>query len=90
MREEIFGKRGTCKKRGFIRSAFKWNLWWTSGKEYAGSAGDAASILGRQEDPMEKKMASQRFSFLAWEISWTEGPGAAVHGVPKTWTRLSN
>ena len=30
-------------------------------------------------------------STLAWKIPWTEEPGrAAVHGVAKSWTRLSN
>ena len=27
-----------------------------------------------QEDPLEKEMATH-FSFLAWEIPWTEEPG---------------
>jgi len=50
-----------------------------------------------QKDPLEKKMAASS-SVLAWEIPWTEEPGsspwgeewAAVHGVTKSWTRLSN
>ena len=30
-------------------------------------------------------------STLAWKIPWTAEPGgAAVHGVAKSWTRLSN
>ena len=30
-------------------------------------------------------------STLAWKIPWTEEPGgAAVHGVAKSWTRLSD
>ena len=30
-------------------------------------------------------------STLAWKIPWTEEPGgAAVHGVARSWTRLSN
>ena len=28
-------------------------------------------------------------STLAWEILWTEEPGRLVHGVVKSWTRLS-
>ena len=40
-------------------------------------------FLGR-EDPLEKEMASHS-SILAWEI-----PLAIVHGVAKSWTRLSN
>ena len=39
-------------------------------------------ILGN----MEKAMATHS-STLAWKIPWTE---AAVHGVAKSWTRLSN
>ena len=36
------------------------------------------------EDPLEKEMAIHS---LAWRIPRTE---AAVHGVPKSWPRLSN
>ena len=37
----------------------------------------------RQEDPLEKEMATHS-SILAWEILWTEEPGGAtVHGVTK-------
>ena len=28
-------------------------------------------------------------SILAWKITWTEEPGGLVHGVEKSWTRLS-
>ena len=42
-------------------------------------------FLGR-EDPLEKEMAIHS-SILAWRIPRTE---AAVHGVPKSWPRLSN
>ena len=34
------------------------------------------------EDHLEKEMATHS-SILAWEISWTEEPGATVHGVAK-------
>ena len=45
--------------------------------------------LGR-EDPLEKEMATHS-STLAWKIPWTEEPGwATVHGVTKSWTRLSD
>ena len=27
---------------------------------------------------------------LAWKIPWTEEPGLFVHGMAKSWTRLSN
>ena len=36
-----------------------------------------------QKDPLEKGMATHS-SILAWRIPWT------VHGVTKSWTRLSN
>ena len=43
-----------------------------------------------QEDPLEKEMATHS-SILAWEIPWTEEPGGArVHGIAKSWTRLSD
>jgi len=41
-----------------------------------------------QEDPLEKGMAIHS-SILAWKIPWTEETGG-VHGVAKSWTRLSN
>ena len=28
-------------------------------------------------------------SILAWKIPWTEEPGLFVHGMAKSWTRLS-
>ena len=40
------------------------------------------------EDILEKEMATLS-SILAWKIPWTEGPGAMVHGVTKSWTQLS-
>ena len=45
----------------------------SSGKESACNAGNAGSILGR-EDPLEEGMATHS-SILAWRISWTEEPG---------------
>ena len=44
--------------------------------------------LGR-EDPPEKGMATHP-SILAWRISWTEEHGRLVHGLVKSWTRLSD
>ena len=45
--------------------------------------------LGR-EDLLEKEMATHS-STLAWKIPWTEEPGrATIHGVAKSWTRLSD
>ena len=40
----------------------------------AREAGDAGSSLG-QEDPLEKEMTTHS-SILAWEIPWSEEPGA--------------
>jgi len=41
------------------------------------------------EVPLEKGMAIYS-SILAWEIPWTEAWWATVHGVTKSWIRLSN
>ena len=40
------------------------------------------------EEPLEKEMATHS-STLAWKIPWTEEP-LGLHGVAKSWTRLSN
>ena len=43
-----------------------------------------------QEDPLEKGMTTHS-CILDWRIPWTEDPGqATVHGVTKSWTRLSH
>ena len=42
-----------------------------------------------EEESLEEEMATYS-SILAWKIPWTEEPGGAtVHGVAKSWTRLS-
>ena len=42
------------------------------------------------EDPLEKGMATHS-SILTWRIPRTEEPGGlTVHGVARSWTRLSN
>ena len=43
------------------------------------------------EDPLEEEMATHS-SILAWRIPWTERGAwqAAVHGVMKNWTQLSD
>ena len=48
------------------------------------------------EDPLEEEMATHS-SILAWKIPWTEESlagysplQAIVHGVAKSWTRLSD
>ena len=41
------------------------------------------------EDPLEKGTVTHS-NILAWRTSWTEEPGSLqVHGVAKSWTRLS-
>ena len=42
-----------------------------------------------QEDPLEKGMATHS-SILAWTFMDREAWWAKVHGVTKSWTRLSN
>ena len=51
---------------------------------------DYIQSLGR-EDPVEKEMTTYSGMF-AWRISWIEESGGlhTVHGVAKTWTRLSD
>ena len=46
--------------------------WWLSGKESARQEMWVQPLS--QEDPLEKKMATN-FSTHAWEIPWTEEPG---------------
>ena len=42
------------------------------------------------EDPLQKGMATHA-GILAWRIPWTEDTWrATVHGVVKSWTRLSD
>ena len=45
------------------------------------------------KSPMEKEMVAPS-SILAWKIPWTaeptRAPGSAIHGVAKSWTRLSD
>ena len=38
---------------------------------------------------LEKEMATHS-GILVWRIPWTEEPGATVHGVAESQTRLSN
>ena len=40
----------------------------------AEDAGDAGSIPGEEEDPLEEEMATHS-STLAWRLPWTEEPG---------------
>ena len=41
-----------------------------------------------REDPLEEEMAAHS-SIIAWKILWTGAWRATVHGVSKSWTRLS-
>ena len=43
-------------------------------KNSPANAGDTGSILGPEENSLEKKMATHSI-ILAWEIPWTEEPG---------------
>ena len=61
----------------------------SDGKESACSAGDLGSISG-WEDRLEEGMATHS-SILAWRIPMDrEAWWATVHGVAKSWTRLSD
>ena len=57
-------------------------------KNLPATQGTQVPSLG-QEDALEKGMAVHS-SILAWRIPWTEKPGATVHGVTKSRTRLSD
>ena len=60
-----------------------------SGKESACSTGDLGSIPGLGRDPGEG-MATHS-NILAWRIPVDRGAlQATVHGVSKSWTRLSD
>ena len=62
----------------------------SAGKESAYSAGDLGSIPGLGKIPLEKVMAAHS-SILAWRISMDRGAWrAAVHGVEKSRTQLSD
>ena len=41
------------------------------------------------EDPLEKGISTHS-GILAWRIPWTEDRQDTVHGVTKSWTRLSD
>ena len=43
-------------------------------KNSPANAGDTGSILGPEENSLEKKMATHSI-ILAWEIPWAEEPG---------------
>ena len=61
----------------------------SAGKESTCSAGDQIRFLG-WEDPLEEGMAAHS-SIHAWRIPVDWGVWwAIVHGVAKSWTRLSN
>ena len=60
----------------------------SSGKESACNAGNLGSIPGLK-DPQEKEMST--YSYFCLENPMDRGPWwATVHGVAKSWTRLSD
>ena len=70
-----------------MRQAFRAFLIVQSVKHLPAVQETLVRFLG-QEDPLEKEIATQS-SILAWRIPWTAW-WATVHGVAKTWTRLSD
>ena len=53
-------------------------------------SGHIRTFIIHQVSSLEKAMAPHS-STLAWKIPWTEEPGGLpVHGVTKSWTRLSD
>ena len=62
----------------------------SAGKQSACNAGDPSLIPGLGCSPWRKGMATHS-SILAWGIPIVRGAWqATVHGVTKSWTRLSN
>ena len=60
--------------------------WWFIGKESAWQCvGDIFPGLGRSPEE-----GNEYFSIFAWEIPDRGACMATVHGVAKSWTRLSN
>ena len=56
-------------------------------KNLPANAGDVGSVPGSGRSPGEWNDSS----ILAWRLPWTEEPGrATIHGVVKSWTRLTN
>ena len=75
-----------------VSKIVKWFLGFpgsSAGKESTCNAGDQIRSLG-WEDPLEEGMATHS-SIHAWRIHVDRGTwGATVHGVTRSWTRLSN
>ena len=62
----------------------------SGGKESTCNVGDWVWSLGWQ-DPLEEGMATPSVLFQdSGESPWTEEPGVLVHGIAKSWTRLSD
>ena len=73
----------------FLKSYVLWaSLVAQTGKNLPAMQETHVQSLG-QEDALEKGMATHS-SILAWEIPWTVEGWATVHGVAKSWTRLSD
>ena len=61
----------------------------SDGKESTCNVGDLGSISGSRKSPRERNGYPLQYSCL--ENSMDSGAWqAAVHGIPKTWTRLSD
>ena len=54
----------------------------------AGDAGDMGLIPELERPPLEEEMTTHS-SIIAWKSPWTVWQ-AGVHGVVKSWTRLSD
>ena len=77
-----------AKKEDFLNQIFRPGG--SDGKASAYSVGDLGSIPGLGKIPLEKVMAAHS-SILAWRISMDRGAWrAAVHGVEKSRTQLSD
>lgn len=66
----------------------RFHLVFSMTKTSPANAGGVEFILS-WKDILEKKMTTH-FYILPWEISWTGGCQATVHGIAKAWTQLSN
>jgi len=57
----------------------------SAGKESACNVGNLGSILGLEEDSLEKVIATHS-SILTWRIPWTEEPGRLQSMGLQGWT----
>ena len=64
-------------------------LWWLKSVKSLPAVWETQVQSLGQENPLEKETATHS-GILAWRIPWTEEPGGLVHGVTKSWARLSD